>query len=147
MREFMQAVVNLDARTAHAIAQQLRELAQVDGTHPREEALIQAFEADLPPVESASLSDVDTPEAREALLKSLVLLALADGQISPEEGAHIRGVAAKIGQGEADVARAVAEVGRAMLSQFEGVKIFRQQVLALGLSMGLSAADVEAALG
>lgn len=147
MREIMQAVVDLDARTAHAIAGQLRELAQVDGTHPREEALIAAFEADLPATEGTDLSDVRSPEAREALLRSLVLLALADGRISTDEGAHIRAVAAKMGKSEADVARAVVEVGRAMLSQFEGVTIFREQVLELGLSMGLSAADVEAALG
>lgn len=147
MRDIMQAVIDLDARTAHAIAQQLRELAAVDGTHPREEALIAAFESDLPSAEGASLGDVSSPDAREALLKSLVLLALADGRISAAEGAHIRQVAGRIGRSEADVARAVVEVGKAMLSQFEGVQIFRDQVRELGLSMGLSAEDIEAALG
>lgn len=138
MREIMQAVVELDAAAAHAIAAAMRELAHADGSHPDEEALINAFEAELPPVQSASLADVNTPEAREALLKSLVLVAFADGRMSDLERARIVRFAAEVGQTEEDVARATIDVAGAMLSNFEGVHVFREQVVALGRQLGLS---------
>ncbi len=137
MREIMQAAIELDARAAHAIAAAMRELAKVDGEHAHELALIDAFEADLPPAVASSLADVNTPEAREALLKSLVLLAFADGPMTPGERAHIQAVAAQLGLTDADVSRATVDVASVMLSGFSGVTVFREQVHALGRDLGL----------
>ncbi len=147
MKEIMQAAVDLDAQAAHAIAAAMRELAHVDGQHPQELALIDAFEAEIPPVSASSLADVNTPESREALLKSLVLLAFADGRMSPEERAHIVGVAAKVGLTDADVAKATADVASTILSGFSGVHVFREQVVALGRELGLDDATIQGLLG
>lgn len=147
MREIMQAAIDLDARAAHAIAGAMRALAHADGKHPQEEALIDAFEAELPPAVDASLADVNTPEAREALLKSLVLLAFADGRMGDVERAEIQKVAAQVGLADADVAKAIVDVATVILSGFSGVQIFRDQVVALGRELGLDDETIQQILG
>lgn len=147
MMEIMKAAVDLDAPAARAIAAAMRELAQVDGEHPRELALIDAFEAELPAAEAAELSALGSPEAQEALLKSLVLLAFADGKMSEPERAHIVRTAAGLGLGEAEVAKATADVATVILSGFSGVHIFRDQVTALGRELGLDDATIQRVLG
>lgn len=147
MLEIMQAAVNLDASAARAIVAAMREVAGADGDHPQEEALIQAFEAELPPGTTGDLSALTTTGAKEALLRSLVLLGLADGKMSAVERARILEIAARVGMGEDDVARASVDVASAMLSQFEGVHVFREQVVALGHQLGLDDATIQKVIG
>lgn len=142
MVEIMQAAVNLDAGAARAIAAAMREVAAADGEHPHEMELIRSFEAELPPGSSGDLDALTTREQKEVLLRSLVLLGLADGAMSAVEQGRIHEIAARVGLGPDDVARASVEVASAMLSQFKGVHVFRDQVVALGHSLGLDDATI-----
>ena len=148
MLEIMQKAVELDAPAARAIAAAMRDLAAVDGNHPQEMAMIEAFEADLPPFSgTTSLSALATPEAKETLLKSLVLLALADGQISAPEHRRMEEIAVEVGLGKDALARATVDVATAMLSQFEGVHLFKDQVYALGRQLGLDEETIHRVVG
>ena len=147
MLEIMQAAVNLDASAARAIAAAMREVASADGDHPHELDLIQAFEAELPEGTSGDLSSLTGEPEKQALLRSLVLLALADGEMSAVERARILEIAARVGLGEEDVARASIDVAIAMLSRFEGVHLFRDKVVELGHSLGLDDATLDRVIG
>ncbi|MCB9794995.1 MAG: TerB family tellurite resistance protein [Alphaproteobacteria bacterium] len=148
MQKLMSDAPELDARAAQTIATAMRMVAEADGTHPRELALIEEFEAGL--VEHGSgefdLFAINTPELKDALLKSLVLVAFADGQVSEAEGQVIRNLTHQLDIDEPAVARAIGEVAQALLSQLSGVKVFADEVAAIGRSMGLDEAGVRAAL-
>ncbi len=76
----------LDARTASAIAAAMRAVALCDGApDPREMALIDAFEADLPHDVDPTRVTLSTDEAIHSLLHSMWLVAWADGGVTPEE--------------------------------------------------------------
>lgn len=147
MNPFMDQAAELDAAAARTIAAAMREVARADGDHPAEEKIIDAFIADLPPgPHTVDLSTIDTPLKREAFLKSLLLVAFADGQVSEAENALIHNYAVALGVSAPLLTRAVADVASALLSSFAGVQLFRDQVLALGEQLGLSKAQVGAAL-
>lgn len=147
MLEIMQAAVNLDASAARAIAAAMREVAAADGDHPHELDLIRAFESELPAGTSGDLTALTGADEKQALLRSLVLLALADGKMSDLERGRILEIAARVGMGEEDVARASVDVATAMLSQFEGVHLFRDKVVDLGRSLGLDDATINRVIG
>lgn len=148
MLEIMQKAIDLDAHSAHAIASAMRDVASVDGNHPQEMALIAAFEAELPPFAGrAGLDVLHTDAAKEALLKSLVLLALADGEISAPERKRMEEISAQVGLGAEALAKATVDVASAMLSQFEGVSLFKDQVYALGRKLGLDDAAISRIVG
>lgn len=147
MIELMPAAVELDAPAAQAISAVLRDVARVDGNHPQELALIGAFEQGLGDTHGEpDLSALDTPELKAALVRSMVLLGLADNHISDAEHARILEWTRKLGLGEADLAREVMDVASAMLGQFKGVHLFRDQVMALGREMGLDEATIRAVI-
>lgn len=148
MRNLMNAVIEVDERAAHTIAAAMRVVAHADGEHPREIELIAAFEDELPgdPTGEIDLSTIHTPELREAFLWSLVLVAFADGRVSDEEGQVIHDYAQRLGMGGKEVARAVADVATMLLSNLSGVRIYREQVLALGRKMGLDEHTVQSIL-
>lgn len=146
MLEIMQKAAELDVRAARAIASAMREVAEADGDHPEELEMIAAFEQDLPPGE-ADLSAIVTPEAKEAMLKSMVLLALADGQVSGQERQVILRIASEVGLGLVDVERATFEVASAMFSSFEGVHVFREQAADIGRDLGLDDELIQRTLG
>lgn len=147
MIELMPAAVELDAPAAQAISAVLRDVARVDGNHPQELALIGAFEQGLGDTHGEpDLSALDTPELKAALVRSMVLLGLADNHISDAEHARILEWTRKLGLGEADLAREVMDVASAMLGQFQGVHLFRDQVMALGREMGLDEATIRAVI-
>lgn len=147
MIELMPAAVELDAPAAQAISAVLRDVARVDGNHPQELALIGAFEQGLGDTHGEpDLRALDTPELKAALVRSMVLLGLADNHISDAEHARILEWTRKLGLGEADLAREVMDVASAMLGQFKGVHLFRDQVMALGREMGLDEATIRAVI-
>lgn len=138
MIELMPQAVELDVAAARAISGVLRDVASVDGNHPQEMALIGAFEAGLGDTTGAvDLDALDTPELKANLVRSMVLLGLADNHISTAEHARILEWTRKVGLDEGDLAREIMGVASAMLGQFKGVHLFREQVMALGREMGL----------
>ena len=143
MREIMNQV-DIDGTVAQTIAAAMREVAQADGNHPAEELIIDAFEAELPEGPHAvDLSVINTPELAEAFVKSLLLVAFADGAISDAEDQVINNYAVALGLSSIQLRRAISDVASAMLSSFAGVKLYKDQVVTLGKQLGLDHATVE----
>jgi tellurite resistance protein len=102
--------VKLSADDANAIAAALRDVAQVDGEHPDEVALIQSFvaevDADLGESKPTTLAEM-TPaklatlitdtETRTVAIQVAVLLGWADGVLSEPERARIVEYATALG--------------------------------------------------
>lgn len=145
---FMKAT-EIAAPAARAIAAGMREMSLVDGEHPGELAIISAFEADLPggPAAGVDLAVLDSPALREVFMKSLALVALADGQLSEPELALLRDYAERLALSEEQIGAVVAAVGEVMLSVFSGVSIFRSQAEDIGRHLGLDDAAIGRALG
>jgi tellurite resistance protein len=148
MRNLMNAVIEVNPAAAHTIAAAMRVVARADGNHPREEELIDAFEGEIPgePTGEIDLAVIDSPELQEAFLWSLVLVAFADGAVSDAEGQVIHDYAQRLGLSSKEVARAVADVAAVLLSNLAGVRIYREQVVALGRKMGLDEHTVQSVL-
>jgi len=145
---FVDAEVDLDAAAALTIAAAMREVAECDGEHHDELAIIRAFEGQLPgPATVVDLTALTTDEHREVFLKSLVLVAFADGVVSEQERVLIEQYAEKLGMDQASRTRAWTEVASALLSVFSGIRNFRDQIVLLGESMGLDRNTIDGVLG
>jgi hypothetical protein len=146
---FMKAT-EIEAAAARTIAAGMREMSIVDGAHPGELALIEAFEADIPEGAGEGVVDLDalsSPELKEAFLKSLALVALVDGELTVQELDLLRGYADPMGLSDEQIGRVVGEVSEVMLSVFSGVKIFRHQAESIGRTLGLDDRAIARALG
>lgn len=147
MREIMQGEPDIDAAAARTIAAAMREVARADGPHPKEDALIAAFSADLPEgADTVDLGTIQSPAQREALLKSLVLVAFADGKVSDPERAVIQRYASALGVDAPALSAVFVDVASSLLSRFAGVRIWKEEVAGIGRQMGLSDAVIEEAL-
>jgi len=145
---FVQSEVDLDASAVHTFAAAMREVAACDGDHPRELELIDAFEAQVPgPSGQVDLATLTTAAHKAAFLKSLVLVAFADGQVTDAERAIITRYADALGIDADTRTKAWTEVASALLSVFSGVRTYRSQVVALGESMGLDKSTIDSILG
>ena len=100
--------VPLSADDAIVIAGALQDIAEVDGNHPEEQALIASLLEELseelgdtltlPRVTPQDIaSKLSDPELRTVFLQSALLLAMADGKISNPERARIREYATALG--------------------------------------------------
>ncbi|MCP4810193.1 MAG: hypothetical protein GY913_24295 [Proteobacteria bacterium] len=149
MPSIMGSVPDIDTKAGAAIAAAMRAVAVSDGMHPNEEALIIEFEESIGAGATTDIdwSVIDTPALKEALLKSCVLVAFADGAISDEETTLLHEYAGRLGLGEREVAKSIADVAQVLLSQLSGVKIFKDQVLELGRTMGLDELTIHSVLG
>lgn len=134
----MNAGLDLDARTAAVIAQGMRKVAKADGDvmHPNELSLIEAFESEIPEGTEANASIGDAA-TREVYLKSLIMVALADGRISENEQAVIDDLALSVGADAEDVSRTTSSVKKEFLSVFDGVTHFRDQVASVAEELGV----------
>jgi tellurite resistance protein len=145
--DLMQGTVELDAAAAHTIAAAMRAVAVCDGEHPREVALIQEFEAELPGGSSTlDLSTIQGEAAQEAFLKSVVLVAYADGRVTETERDLIASFARQIGIPEARLTATWTDIASSLLSSFAGVRTYRKEVVTIGKSMGLDEATIAAVL-
>ena len=124
------------------------EHAIADGEHPHELALITAFEMELPAGASdgVDLSALQTSSSKEIFLKSLVLVALADGRMSEEEVLVIRGYSTQLGLDDDALQDIITQVSVMMLEEFAGVTHFREQANAIGRALGLDDATIERVL-
>ncbi len=97
----------LDARSASAIAAAMRAVALCDGApDPREMALIDAFEAELPGDVDPTRVKLTSEEAIHALLHSMWLVAWADGGVTPEERRMVAEIARAHGVQDARIQEA-----------------------------------------
>lgn len=137
--------VDLDAAQAAFVAQGMRRVATADGhIHERELNLIAAFEAELPEGSASSAPDLSDEAVREVYLRSLILVALADGRVSEAERTVIVELAGEVGIDAAHVDACVLIVKRRFLQVFAGVNVFRDAVVKVAGDLGLPASEVDA---
>lgn len=103
--------VKIETHHAEAIARGLFAIAHADGMHEREAALIASFWADAggkfsalaelerqAPISAEELGAVlNTQVLRQLFLKTALLMAFADGQVSGEESRLVRSYADHLG--------------------------------------------------
>jgi hypothetical protein len=107
----------IDAAVAARIAHDLRTVADADAVrHERELALIEAF-ASAVPEGTAPCDKLDAPGVRRAWLRALLILAMADGELSREEYDLIRTLADARGVPASEV----NEGARRVMAAFQGV--------------------------
>ena len=144
MTNWFDASIDLDATAAAVIARGMRLVAQADGMiHQRELALIASFEAEIPPGgdEDARL---DSGALRDVYVRSLIMVALADGVITSKEEEMIGVLCDAQGIGRAALHQQTLEVKRWFLDPFRGVHIFRDAVVRVARDMGLPEHEVDA---
>ncbi len=149
MKQLMDDGIDITLPAARTIAAAMREMACVDGLHPNEAEILRTFEEDLPAQElppEVALETLDAPELREAFFKSLLLVAYADGRLSPEEQGVIDRYTAALSMDPQQVQIWQSDVAGTLLSLFEGVQIYRESVTELGRDLGLSDELIEQAL-
>ncbi|MBN2797698.1 MAG: hypothetical protein JXX28_01000 [Deltaproteobacteria bacterium] len=133
---------DLSAGALAVIVAGMREVALADGeVHPAELALIQGLADELPAgVALPEVGEAITTDAvRQIYLRSLVMVGMADGALSPVEEGVILALAERVGLGEEAVAATTLEVKREFLSAFSGVTVFRESVKAIAEELGLPA--------
>lgn len=99
--------IALSPQHAEAIARGLYTIAHADGLHEREAAIVASFWSDVGgsargladlarrgPLSPAELADsLDTPVVRHLFLKTALLMAFADGEVTGEESKLVRAYA------------------------------------------------------
>ena len=143
---WMDDSVVLDEAAAAVIGRDMRVVAEADGIlHVRELSLIDAFVSELPDsdVDVDGYGSICTDELRMTYLRSLVMVALADGKVSEEEHEVILELSAKVGLPAATVEKALDEAKREFMSIFSGLKLFRDSMRTVGRDMGLSDEDID----
>ncbi len=143
--DWFDSEVIVDAATAATIAEGMRRVAKADGlVHKREMNLIAAFEAQVPSDEAALVVALASDDLKQVFLRSLIMVALADGVISDVEMVVIRELAAVQSMQVGDIEEEVLWVKRKFLSVFAGVRVFRDSVLRVAADLGLPEAEVDA---
>ncbi|MCK6547253.1 TerB family tellurite resistance protein [Myxococcota bacterium] len=108
---------NLSFEHVKALTRAMLTVARVDGVHDNEMKLVREFYESCARAGDPRLEEIgkgafdveaakglfDTPELAKMMVKTLVLLAFADGAYGKAEDALIREYAAKLGLGSADV--------------------------------------------
>jgi hypothetical protein len=136
---------DIEANEAAVIAQGMRSIAAADGNvHPREVDIIAAFEAELPAGTVADDALVLRPQVHEVFIRSLAIVALADGHVSPKEQAEIDRLAKRHGITSEVVAAEVLGAKRYFLSAFQGARVFREAVTTVARDLGLPESEIAA---
>lgn len=154
--------IDVSLEAAKTIARGMMKLAAADGVHPKELAMIEAFLADCYEVAGGKESHEEvlrqqfdmqqakevlhTDELRELFLKSCLLLACADGVYSEAEQNLMDHYSMDLAIPAGRLRELEQEVKGYFLSQFAGVKIFRDKAEELGRKLGLSPEAIERAL-
>ncbi len=147
MVDWLDEEVSLDANTAALIASGMRKVAMADGqVHQRELALIASFEAQLPKGGVEADAALETAELRSTFVRSLTMVALADGKISPAEDAKVRELASERQVPAAEIDAAILDVKRRFLQVFAGVRLFRDSVVEVARELGLPDSEADRVL-
>lgn len=143
--DWFETPVELDAAQAALIAQGMRAVAKADGLlHERELSLIASFEAELPEPADASEAVLGDELLQRTFVRSLIMVALADGTLGEQELGVIGELAAAQGIEGSLVDDCVLEVKQRFLKVFAGVDVFRDSVVQVALDLGLAASEVDA---
>jgi hypothetical protein len=143
---------HMDRNTARFIAAGMLEVSECDGVTPDESALISAFVEGLPNGAASAVNPAafDTPSLKEALVKSLALVAIADGEVTSGELEIIRRHGLSVGLTEEQVESYTTAVAESMFSELAkdiGLKVLGDQLFDIGRKMGLSDESIERIIG
>lgn len=132
------ATAQLELHHIQFIVRALHDLANIDGLHATEEAMIKGFyelcrdDAHAPigyddlvrePFDPAQAADLfDAPASKAALLHSCLLLAYADGVCSAAERARIATLAEALGVSDADLALLEDQVRDHLIQQIAQIE-------------------------
>lgn len=120
----MLPAADLDPRTAAAIGAGMMAVALADGdVHPRELALIRAFQDEIPDDVDPSGVRMTDPATREVFVRSLLFTALADGRVSPAEAAVIDELARAHGMSREELAALDRTVRSELLAELAGASV------------------------
>jgi len=145
--------LEISKESAAWMASGLRALADCDGLHTAELALVEDFERSLglDPTDGtgfdARTSPLGSDDEREVFVRSLQLLALADGQKSSRESEWLEQVCDCLGISAERQTALERDAKMFLLSSLAGVTAFRDQAVGIGHSLGLSQEDIDAVLG
>ncbi len=128
--------VQIDAPQAEAMARGLYAVAKVDGVHAREAALVASFYQEtgaqvhsLAELERRSAitgeelaAELRTPEQRRLFIKTALLLAWADGVVTPQEQRIIGAYAQALGLEQGELAKLDEAVKEFLLAQLAHIK-------------------------
>ena len=145
----LKSEIELTNQQLCTIAAAMKEMSAVDGeVHPDELAMIDQLLEGLDGVDSdhVNLMLFSEPQHKDILLKSVALVALADGKIMPEETALLERYSLDLGLENNHGIAIMREVGMAMLSYFRGVSVTRPKMEEIGRQLGLDATSIALAL-
>ena len=141
---WMEENVVLDEEAAAVIGRDMRLVAEADGIlHARELSLIEAYMGPLGESEAVGFEAINSEDLKTTYLRSLVLVALADGKVSVEEHALIVKLCAEIGLTASRVEDAIDEAKKEFMSIFSGLQVFRESMRGVGHDLGLSDNDID----
>jgi uncharacterized membrane protein YebE (DUF533 family) len=147
MDDWFENSVTLDERAARIIARGMRSVAGADGIlHQRELSLIASFESSLPDQDD-DRGKLDDADQQTAYLRTLIMVALADGVVSDAEHARICALCEEQGIEQERVDAEIKVVKRRFLAVFAGVQVFRDAVVRVATDLGLPEAEVDALRG
>jgi hypothetical protein len=145
--------LEITPESAAWMASGMRALAGCDGFHTAELALIDEFERGLG-VDASAADDFDartcpfdSEQEREVFVRSLQLMALADGRKSSRESEWIDRVCGCLGISDERKDALERDARKFLLSSLAGVTAFREQAVSIGQSLGLSDEDIDEVLG
>lgn len=145
MTDWFETDVPMDAAAAAVIARGMRTVARADGLiHQRELALIATFETNLPKEGPPGDGRLGSDAQKALFVRSLAMVALADGKISPSEHAEILALAAEQQIEPAQVEAEILAVKRRFLAVFAGVNVFRDAVVSVARDLGLPESELDA---
>jgi uncharacterized membrane protein YebE (DUF533 family) len=140
----MEENVVLDEEAAAVIGRDMRLVAEADGIlHARELSLIEAYMGSLGESNPVGFDAINTEDLKITYLRSLVMVALADGKVSVEEHALIVKLCAEIGLKASRVEDAIDEAKKEFMSIFSGLQVFRESMRGVGHDLGLSDNDID----
>ena len=136
--------VILESALAALIAEDLRALAAVDGeVHEREQSLIEAFSMSIPEGAKPDDAVLDTPHLQKTYVRSLVMLALADGDLTEDEHGLIVALAERRGVPRAEVDRIIEHLGVQFYGSLEAARAFRSELREAARASGLQQETIE----
>ena len=144
--------LEISSDSASWMSSGLRALANCDGTHDAEVALIEEFEKGLglPPGDPSNFDARTSPLKSEAEVEvfvlSLQLMSLADGKRTDSEQEWVERVCLCLKVSDRRRLELDREARMFLLSSLKGVTAFRHQAEAIGRSLGLSEEDIAGAL-
>lgn len=128
----------LDGRTAAAIAAGMRAVSLSDGrTDPREQALIAAFEHEIPEGLEPTGVLIRHPVLQALLLRSMWFVAWADGAVGAEERTMIYEIARGHGIEDARTHAMDQEVRHLLLEALGPQRLFSEAAARVALELGI----------